>query len=233
MVIFIAIIIIVGIVLLPNIDKLKELFGGSSFGEPGEQGSGTGLPIMQGEQLSGENEIFFDGDNTDLFSSINDRDSYKREFRVINSYNSVQTTNNFTMLKSGDNYAVDSSSQKMIYTEGKLYIESELYTLITDATVSEIYEDIGITTLETVIEIANSENAQVSVANDGKMIIVYYSGSDYSSHSEYEISVETGIVTYEAHYVSGQLTRCVVTDSVDVLIGEEISTEYFDIPTLQ
>ena len=229
----VALIILFGIILLSNVDKLNAIFNGNKFGDGGEHVGGDGLPIMSEDELSGGDEIYYDSNTADLFASINVRDSYRREFRITNSYDDVNTTDTFTMLKSGSNYSVKSTSKNIIYSGGKLYIESGLYSLVTDATETEVYEDIGITPLERVIEIANSDNAEVTVSPDGKRITVSYSASEFSSRSEYEISVENGIVTYEAHYKSGQLTRTVTTDYVDVLVGEDISEEHFVIPTLQ
>jgi hypothetical protein len=232
-VIIVALIMLIGISLISYADEIKALIAGNNFGDGGEHGGENSLPIISDGELSDINEVFYEGTASDLFSSINVRDSYRRVFRITYSYSGVQTTDMLTMLKCGSNYSVESSSKKLIYSDGKLYIKSEMYSFIADATESEIYDDIGITSLDKIIEIASADNADVDISSDGKQITVTYIESDASSRSEYEISLESGIVTYEAHYVSGQLTRSVTTDSVEILIGEEISEEHFEIPTLQ
>ena len=232
-VIAVVLIILICISLISYADEIKALIGGNNFGDGGEHGGENGLPIISDSEVSDINEVFYEGTASDLFSSINVRDSYRRVFRITYSYSGVQTTDVLTMVKCGSNYSVESSSKKLIYSDGKLYIESEMYSLVADATESEIYEDIGITSLDKIIEIASTDNADVAISSDGKHITVTYIESDVSNRSEYEISLESGIVTYEAHYISGQLTRSVTTDSIDILIGEEISAEHFDIPSLQ
>ena len=228
-----AVLIITALLVVLNFDKLKALILGDDYGKDGEYGYGSTVPEMNNANSSDVTDIYHTDDSDDIFSLINIRDTYRWELRITNSYNSVQTTDTLSLLKHGEKYAVDATSKKAVYSEGKLYIESGLYSLVTDSDADGILAEFGLTPLSEVIAVAALENSTVNLSSDGKRIVVYYAEDGFTKQSEYEVSVETGIVTYEAHYLNGQLTRSVVTDAVDVLIGEDINEEIFEIPTLQ
>ncbi len=228
-----ALFLVAAILLISNADILKAFFpGGAGGGNSDNEYSGA-IPDMDGAALALGTDVFYSNDPLDIFSSVYVRDSFKWQFRVTTSYYVTRAAESFTMTKSGDKYRVESSAKDIIYKDNALYIGSELYSLTTQADVSAICDEIGITTLETVMAIAKNDNSVVNLSSDGKIISVIAFDSEKSMQSEYEVSVEHGIVINEIHYLNGQIIRSITTDSIDVFFGDNVPNEYFEIPTEQ
>ncbi len=225
--------LIVVILLIFNIDTLKAVFTGGKGGGNDDNSQGGAIPDIDSGSIMPGTDIFYENDPTNIFSAVNVRDSYTWVFRVTTSYNGVRGVNAFTMTKSGDNFKVESAAKDMIYNNGSLYIESDVYSFNTTADASQIYDEIGITSLESVIERAKDGKATVTVSNDGKTVSVIVTDSESTIQSEFEVSVEFGIVLSETHYLNGQMIRSVSTDSVDVLIGDDVDEDCFKIPAQQ
>ncbi|MBP3377827.1 MAG: hypothetical protein J6L96_03685 [Clostridia bacterium] len=225
--------LVAAILLISNVDIIKAIFSkGSSAGDSDNEYSGA-IPDMNAGAYVQGTDVFHSDDPLDIFSSVNVRDSFKWQFRVTTSYYLTHATESFSMIKSGDKYRVESSAKDIVYRDNTLYIGSDLYSLTTPAEVNAIYDEIGISTLDSVIAIAKNDNSVVNLSSDGKIISVIAFDSEKSLQSEYEISVEYGIVINETHYLNGQIIRSIATDSIDVFFGDSIPNEYFEIPTEQ
>ena len=210
-----------------NFETIRALFTNSAL-QPGNDSLDNGvLPnIFSGS--ANTDEIFYI-DKDDALESINTRNSYVRNLRVATYHNGEESLITYELTVKGNLYRVESDSGTISFDGDNLHIVSDVYELHKESDGSELYSEIGITSLNDVIALSHTQNSKYSVSNDKKSIFVETADERMQTKSLYEISAETGIVVSEAHYYKGELIIKVTTDSIDVFGADSLPDEYFTV----
>jgi len=133
----------------------------------------------------------------------------------------------YTLTRKDKLYKIESPSSTIAFDGEYLYIKSDIYNYKTISDGSEMYSEIGITSLDDAIALAEKYNSQFVLSGDKKSLYLEIVDNGKSAKSVFEISVETGIVVSEAHYYNGIMNIKVITESIDVFGANNLTNYYF------
>ncbi len=162
-------------------------------------------------------------------SYVTEKDSYVREVIIYQLYQDQTGSTTYTITKHGEKYRIDADHALRICDGQRLYIRNGIHLLITDA--SSYYEEIGVTSLADVKAMAEDRekyDVGCSISENQKIINVRITDTSASLISDFEISMESGIVRSERHYYNNLLYKVVITESLD--LTEEMDESLFIIP---
>lgn len=205
-------------------------FGNAESSEQNEETAGSKIPdFSAGSVLAGEAYYSFSVDPRETLASLTARDSYVREFRVVNLYGSEADLRNYTLTVKGDCYRLESEKKTVICDGTSSWTLTGTYrTQLNDTVFTPEYE-VGITSLADV-KSAAEKGSVTRHATDDKMLLVVWEDAESGILSEYTVSIETGVVMSERSYIGGELYRAVDTDLLDIFAAEDLPAEYFAIP---
>ena len=210
---------------------LAELFGTAGTSEQ-EDVRQSVIPDFSSEPSEdGELYYSFPMDAREMLASLEERDAYVREFRVINSYNGETDIQKYTLTVNGNRRRLESDFKTVLCDGTSTWTITETYRAKVSDTVFTPEYEIGITSLQDVKTAA--ERGSVTYSNrtyaDKKLRIVA-EDAESGILDEYIVSIETGIVIEERSYIAGEMYRAVITDAVDVFAADDLPEDYFEIP---
>ena len=165
----------------------------------------------------------------DILSTINIRSSYVRNFRIETYHGDDKFSTQYTLTLKDTLYKIESISSTVLFDGEYLHIKSDVYDYKTPSDGSEMYTEIGITSLSEVISLAEKYSSKFTLSGDKKSIYVEIVNTGKSTKSVFEISVETGIVVSEAHYYNGIMNIKVITESIDVFGANNLPDDFFKV----
>lgn len=169
----------------------------------------------------------------DLLDLVEEHQSYRREFRVISISNDEYSVEKYSVVKHEKRFKAESDSKTIISDGEKLYVSYSEDYIVTSAEENSIYNEIGITSLESIKKLMEYSNYEFEFENNGKTILLKFPQDNAGFMEEYRISVETGIVIEEYSYLNGNIYRSVVTDYFDILSDENADDSLFLIPATE
>ena len=210
---------------------LAELFGTAGTSEQ-EDVRQSVIPDFSSEpSADGELYYSFPMDARELLASLEEREAYVREFRVINSYGGETDIQKYTLTVNGNRSRLESDFKTVICNGVSAWTVTETYrTEVSDTVFTPEYE-VGITSLQDVKTAA--ERGSVTYPSPGhsdKTLRIVAEDAESGILDEYIVSIETGIVIEERSYISGEMYRLVITDAVDVFAADDLPEDYFEIP---
>lgn len=211
---------------------LDAVFGDFAEGETVEAAE-TGDRILpefaSGSVHAADHYYRFSVDPRETLASLTEWDAYVREFRVINSYNEETDSRRYVLTVKGDRFRLESDSKTILCDGTTTYTITTTYRTPLDGTVFTLENEIGITPLSEIKEIAEKGSVTYPM-DDNKHLLIVSEDAELGTLSEYLVSVETGVVMSERSYIGGTLYRAVVTDSVDVFAANDLPEQYFTVP---
>lgn len=165
----------------------------------------------------------------DVLMSLSESEAYRRVIRTIHSLNGETSVENATIIQNRDRFRIETAYKTVIFDGEKLYINEPTYTM-TMSGVFDIYSEIGITPLSYVKENATADNVMFKDSDNKKKITVIIHSDSTPTHTEYEISVENGLVLAERSYYLGEVYRSLVTDKIEIMEHIPPDDELFEIP---
>lgn len=211
---------------------LDKLFGDNENYAEGE--SSVFIPEMTVGEENDEQDFYYERNTEDPLADVKELDSYIRTVRMLTSYGEERNIESVTVTKKGEKYKAESDSRIMIYDGETLYINYGFEILKIPTEDSTYYEEIGVTSLETVRSmVGDTEHYKTvfEVSADNRIIKV--SLSDLVNEGltmRFEISAESGFVISERFYLNDEAYKTVLTESFDILPDNDISDETFLIP---
>ena len=211
---------------------LQSMLGTGEAAEQTTEVGQIGIPDFSADSsLAAEHYHTFPVDPRETLASLTERDSYVREFRVINSYGGMADIQKYTLAVRGDRCRLESDFKTVLSDGTETWTITETYRTKLDGTVFTPENEIGITSLQDVK--AAAEKGSVTYprrGGDDKMLFIVAEDAESGILYEYTVSLESGIVMSERSYIGGELYRAVVTDRVDVFAAEDLPDDYFEIP---
>lgn len=169
-----------------------------------------------------ENVSYFDYSAEEILTALSEATSYKRRIRIISSYGETRDVENYRLSVDGKSFRAVGESSEIVYDGENLYMKNGLSEAVVKAD-TDVYSEIGFTSLGEVKQLLNDNKHKLSYGTNERTIKAVLYNDDGNIGSEYEISLENGLVVTEYHYRSGEIYRAVVTDSVTEYNGEEIA----------
>lgn len=198
-----------------------------------EDESSAVIPEMQAQNTGGGQDIYYKKNTDDPLADLKELDSYSMTLRMISFYGENRSIDSVTVTKHGEKYKAVSDSRIMIYDGETLYIDYGTETLKIPADRSTHYEEIGVTSLEELRSMANDTEhykTTFEVSSDSRIIeVIVHDLTLEGMRMEFEVSLESGLVTSERSYLNDTAYRIIMTESLD-LTGAGISEDTFRIP---
>lgn len=223
----VGVMIIAAVLLFSRLD----LFGDDP--EYTEDTPDTSIPEMQSQDLAGGHDIYYEKNTDAPLADVKEYDSYVMTLRMISYYGENRSTESVTVTKQGEKYKTVSDSHTTIYDGETLYISYAGEILRIPTTESKYHDEIGVTSLDTLRAMSeDTEHYETTfeISSDGRIIeAVVNDLTTDGVRMEFEISVESGLVTSERSYYNDTAYRIVLTESLD-MTGAGISEDTFRIP---
>lgn len=193
------------------------------FGKQDESSSELIVEIPDiSTQTGGETLSYFDYSEEDILNSLIEKESYNRRIRIISSYGEKRDLDEYLLSVDNGKFIITGQTDTMIYDGTKLYIKNELSEETVTA-VTDVCSELGITSLDELKLLISENSHKLSYGSNERTLKATIYDSYGQINSEYELSLETGIIITEYHYKNGEIYRAVVTTSVSDYDGEEIS----------
>ena len=211
---------------------LHSLLGNGEAAEQTEEVGTSVLPDFSADSAAAvEHYYTFSVDPRETLAALTERDSYVREFRVINSYGGEADSQKYTLTVSGDRCRLESDFKTVLCDGTTTCTITDTYRTKLDGTVFTPENEIGITSLEDVKAMAEKGSVTYpSRSSDNKTLLIVAENAESGILYEFAVSVETGIVMAERSYIGGEMYRAVITDSVDIFGADFLPDSYFEIP---
>ncbi len=208
-------------------EMIKDLFS-KGKGDGDSSSSEQGISGIRPAEES-VSEVYWNKENDEYLSLIDGDSAYIRELRIITAYDENRSSESFTLSADSGKYRAESEAKLIINDGENVYYSSPEVSFVTSAKKFDITDELGITTLELLKQEIRTARYDVQVSDNKKYIrVTVYTYSNGDVSSEYDISVEYGVVMAEYHYMDGEIYRAVVTDSIAPLTSSE---NIFDIPS--
>lgn len=207
------------------IEKLLKFQKADFQNEP----SSEGIPEIHASE---DNiwELFYDLKPAELLNTVTERSSYTRSIRVIYSYNGDHTAERYTIAKNGSCWRADSDERLLIWNGKELYLRDGEYEYPSESGEFNFFEEIGITPLNQIRQVAAEKDFQYSLSDDKKILKITINDEENGIRNDYEIAVESGVVLSESSYYRGSAFRTVITDSLEIFGADSLPDDYFAIP---
>jgi len=189
------------------------------------------LPEMHADSNNENGYFLIDEMDENLIDYVSEKDSYQRQIRVVQSYEGKSSSVYYTITRSEQSFRIESDNLLIISDGTDVYKNYGTAIQRQKADTFSYYEDIGLTSLNDIREmIRDKENFEstVDISADKRRITVIVKDSSRDLLMEFEIALESGLVTKERFYHDGVFYRNVVTESV--LLTAQTSSETFLIP---
>ena len=217
---------ILTLIIYLNFGSILGLFDGSDDPVRGNNTDPNFVPEISDNTETMLGDVYY-LNPVDVLESINIRNSYVRKLSVETYHDDDKFNSEYTLTKKDKLYKIESLTSTTAFDGEYLYITSDIYSYKATSDGTEMYSEIGITSLDDVIAMAEKYNSQFVLSGDKKSLYLEIVDNGKSTKSMYEISVETGIVVSEAHYYNGIMNIKVITESIDVFGANNLTSDYF------
>ncbi|MBQ7599710.1 MAG: hypothetical protein IJU57_03445 [Clostridia bacterium] len=160
--------------------------------------------------------VYIDPDTADLTSLIDVHSSYSAEIICANLSEGELNYDIFSLSRRGKALKASSPTKTVEFDGSLLSVKTELYSYTVPGTEKDFYLELGAASLEDVLSLSAGEDAATELSLNEKIIIVNAFDRDRGINHYYEISLETGLVTYEIHYLNGVVYKLTRIQNVNV-----------------
>lgn len=189
------------------------------------------IPDMEKTYVAEPQRIYYTGNTEDPFADVHEQEAYMRSVRIVTKYGESINDERMTITRQAEKYKAESDSRIIICNGENVYFDYGTQKLIAENDHTLYYKEIGITSLDDVREMMrDKENYQTSyqISADSRIVTVNITDTANDLHMEFDISVESGLVTAERFMTGGSVYRTILTESLDISV--QLSDNYFDIP---
>ena len=160
--------------------------------------------------------VYIDPEVSDITGLIDIRTSYSAEMICAALDGGELSYDVFRLTRNGSELKAVSPTKTIEFDGSILYVKTELYSYTVPATEKDFYLELGSASLDDVLAVSGENGAETELSMSEKIIMVSVFDAEHGINHYYEISLETGLVTYEMHYLNGVIYKLTRIQNIDV-----------------
>lgn len=188
----------------------------------------TMASIENNNDLTGYKVIYADHTN-EAISKINIKDTYKADLIITTRYDNISSTEKYVITKYKEKILAVSDEKRILFDGSNLFVITKLYDYsYNNVNEDSFYSELGITPLNFLLNNLMSSSYQL-YSQDDKSLMIVNDDVENNLREIFEISLETGIITYESHSYNNSTYKFSSVENFDVIDIEDINDSIFTI----